>query len=98
MLTESIKTILFTIGILFSNPFVPDYGLQLAVAIVIGLILPEKIVNPLNEFVLLIPGVKKFEKFLSKNKKLKTIIPRIFAGYFFTYVIAGISLVIAYFL
>jgi len=93
----ALKNILFAIGLMFTNFIFPDFGIQFIVALSIGLILPEKIINPINKFILKIPGVKKFEELLSKNKKLKTIIPRIIAGYFFTYLIGGICLFVAYF-
>jgi len=92
-----LKNILLTIGLMFTNFIVPDFGIQFIVALSIGLILPEKIINPIHKLILKIPGVKNFEKFLSKNKRLKTIIPRIIAGYFFTYLIGSICLFLAYF-
>jgi hypothetical protein len=94
----TLKGAVMLIGIWFSNPFVPDFGTQLLAAVTIGLLLPEKIVNPLNELVLRIPGIKKFEGFLKKHKKLRTIIPRIFAGYVMTYIIGWSLLGIGYFL
>jgi hypothetical protein len=100
MLPEGItlKIALLTIGIWFSNPFVPDFGTQLLTATIIGLALPKKVVKPLDRLVLKIPGIRKFQKFLSKNERLKTIIPRIFAGYVITYIIGWSLLAIGYFL
>ncbi|MEM7827014.1 MAG: hypothetical protein QXQ40_02200 [Candidatus Aenigmatarchaeota archaeon] len=83
---------------MFTNFLIPDFGLQLIISLAIGMLLPERIVNPINNFVIKLPGVKRFENFLSKNKRLRTIIPRIIAGYFFTYLIGGIFLVIGYML
>lgn len=94
----TLKTIFITIGIWFSNPFVPDFGTQLLTAITIGMLLPEKIVIPLNKIVLKIPGIKSFENFLKKYKRFRTIIPRIFAGYVITYIIGWSLLLIGYFL
>lgn len=87
---------MLTIGLFFTNFFVPDFGLQFLVALTIGLILPQKIVEPIHKIIIKIPGVKKFESVLSKNKRLQTIIPRIIAGYFFTYLIGAICLFLAY--
>ncbi|MEM7816378.1 MAG: hypothetical protein QXZ20_00525 [Candidatus Aenigmatarchaeota archaeon] len=92
-----LKEILLTIGLFFTNFFIPDFGLQFLVAFIIGLILPERIVEPIHKIIVRIPGVKKFESILSKNKRLQTIIPRIIAGYFFTYLIGAICLLLAYF-
>jgi hypothetical protein len=93
-----LKNTLIAIGLMFTNFVVPDFGIQFIVSTAIGLMLPEKIVDPINKLVLKIPWVKVFEKTLSKNKRLKTIIPRIIAGYFFTYLIGGICLFVAYFI
>ncbi|MBU5678381.1 MAG: hypothetical protein KQA36_00610 [Candidatus Aenigmarchaeota archaeon] len=93
-----LKEVLITIGLFFTNFFVPDFGSQFLVALGIGLILPEKVVEPIHKIILKIPGVKKFESVLSKNKRLQTIIPRIIAGYFFTYLIGAICLLLAYLL
>jgi hypothetical protein len=93
-----LKNTLIAIGLMFTNFVIPDFGIQFIVSIAIGLMLPEKIVDPINKLVLKIPWVKVFEKALSKNKRLKTIIPRIIAGYFFTYLIGGICLFVAYFI
>lgn len=93
-----LKQVLLTIGLFFTNFFVPDFGLQFLTALAIGLILPEKVVEPIHKLIIRIPGVKKFEKILSKNKRLQTIIPRIIAGYFFTYLIGAICLLLAYYI
>lgn len=82
------------IGLLFSNPFIPDYGLQFIVALLIGLILPDCVVNPLDRLVKKVPGVERFTNWLGKNKKIRTLIPRILAGYFFTYLIGWLLLLI----
>lgn len=93
-----LREILLTIGLFFTNFFVPDFGLQFLVALAIGMILPERIVEPIHKIILKVPGVRKFENILSKNKRLQTIIPRIIAGYFFTYLIGVVCLIIAYFI
>ena len=101
------KTVLFTIWLLFSNPFVPDWGLQLMVSVVIGLLLPEIIVNPLDNLISRIPGVTRFKDYLhnherlkglysSKSKRLQQIIPRTIAGYVFTYLIGWTALLFWY--
>ncbi|MEM5766125.1 MAG: hypothetical protein QW423_00585 [Candidatus Aenigmatarchaeota archaeon] len=91
-----IRQILFLIGLLFSNPIVPDWGLQFAVSFLIGLILPDFIINPIDRVVRKIPGVEKFVEFLGRNKRIRTIIPRILAGYFFTYLIGWTFLLIGW--
>ncbi|MEM7826055.1 MAG: hypothetical protein QW451_00275 [Candidatus Aenigmatarchaeota archaeon] len=88
------RQIFLLIGLLFSNPFIPDYGLQFLAALLIGLILPDSIVNPIDKLVRKVPGVERFVKWLGKNKRIKTIIPRILAGYFFTYLIGWLLLFI----
>jgi hypothetical protein len=90
----SLRDALFLIGLMFSNPIVPDYGLQFFASLIIGLLLPEIIVNPIDKLVRKIPGVEKFVKHLGKNKRIKTIIPRILVGYFFTYIIGWSLLLI----
>lgn len=93
-----LKDILLVIAFLFTNPFVPDWGLQLIVATAIGMLLPELIVSPLDRAISRIPGVPRFKSFLAKNRRLQQIIPRIIAGYVVTYFIGWTSLVIALFL
>src|SRR5690606_11853862 len=104
----SIKTLLFTIWLLFSNPLVPDWGLQLLVSVAIGLLLPGSIVRPLDGLISKIPGVERFKQFLrthpklqgfytSRNQRLREILPRTIAGYLFTYLI-GWSAGILYYL
>ncbi|MDD1671838.1 MAG: hypothetical protein LUO82_02405 [Methanomicrobiales archaeon] len=93
-----LKDILLVIAFLFTNPFVPDWGLQLIVATAIGMLLPELIVSPLDRTISRIPGVPRFKSFLAKNRRLQQIIPRIIAGYVVTYFIGWTSLVIALFL
>jgi hypothetical protein len=91
-----IRQILFFIGLMFSNPIIPDYGLQFLVSLFIGLLLPDFIVESIDNLVRKIPGVEKFVKLLGKNKRIKTIIPRILAGYFFTYLIGWVFLLIGW--
>jgi hypothetical protein len=65
--------------IAFSSPvFRPP--LKVLVATVIGLILPDSVVQPLDHLISRIPGVTRFKTFLSSNKRLAQIIPRIIAG------------------
>jgi len=65
------------------------------VATIIGLILPERIVIPLDRLISKIPGITRFKRYLSKNKRLEQIIPRIIAGYVITYLIGWTSFFIA---
>jgi hypothetical protein len=44
------------------------------------LILPDFVVQPLDRLISRIPGVTRFKTFLSRNKRLAQIIPRIIAG------------------
>jgi hypothetical protein len=90
-----LRELLFIIAFFFTNPLVPDFGLQLVVATLIGLILPECIVKPLDTVISKIPGVTRFKRFLSRNKRLEQIIPRIIAGYVITYLIGWTSFLIA---
>lgn len=94
----TIKGAFILIGLWFSNPFVPDFGTQLLASFTIGMLLPQRIVEPLNNLVLKIPGIKIFEDFLSKHERFRTIIPRIFAGYVVTYAMGWSLLAIGYFL
>ncbi|MEM5879315.1 MAG: hypothetical protein QXU74_02370 [Candidatus Aenigmatarchaeota archaeon] len=91
-----VRQILFFIGLMFSNPVIPDWGLQFVVSFFIGLLLPDFIINPIDKLVRKIPGVEKFVRFLGKNKRIRTIIPRILAGYFFTYLIGWTFLLIGW--
>jgi len=93
-----LKTVLLTIGLMFSNPILMDFGLQFLASLAIGLILPKFMINPINTIMLKIPGVKTFEDFLSKNERLKTIVPRIIVGYLFTYIIGFVCLFLGYML
>lgn len=94
MLVETIKTTLITAGLLIGIPVVPDWGIQIAIAIIIGLVLPEKIIIPVDSFVKAIfPPATIFEEKLKNNKRLKKILPRIIAGYLFTFII-GMTLII----
>ncbi|MEM5829852.1 MAG: hypothetical protein QW040_04015 [Candidatus Aenigmatarchaeota archaeon] len=90
----SIKRVLFLIGLLFSNPIIPDWGLQFLASLFIGLLLPDFIITPIDKIVRKVPGVEKFVEVLGKNKRMRTIIPRILTGYFFTYLIGWIFLLI----
>ncbi|MDI6719000.1 MAG: hypothetical protein QMD46_05255 [Methanomicrobiales archaeon] len=103
------KTVLFTIWLLFSNPFVPDWGLQLLVSVIIGLLLPEIIVHPLDSLISRIPGVTRFKEYLRNHERLKglyssgsrrlqQIVPRTIAGYLFTYMIGWSALFLYWYL
>jgi hypothetical protein len=92
------------IVVLFSNPFVPDFGTQFLTALIIGLLLPCRIIDPVYNFIKTniiekFSVLRNFEKSLykhprvkklmkTKNERFKTIIPRIIAGYVVTYMIA----------
>jgi hypothetical protein len=100
--------ILALIAVLFSNPLVPDFGTQFLTALIIGMLLPSRVIDPIYNFmkrnlIEKISILKKFEKGLykhprvkkimkTKNERLKTIIPRIIAGYVVTYTIAYVLL------
>lgn len=95
------KNILLLIGLMFSNPVFPDFGLQLITSLAIGLLLPAGLINAINKMILKIPIVKWLNKKLKKDilknhKTLKNLIPRIFAGYIFTYAIGFLCLALAY--
>jgi hypothetical protein len=75
----------------------------------IGILLPERIVHPLDGLISRIPGVKRFKEYLrthrwmqrfhaSKSKRIQQIIPRIIAGYLFTYLIGWSALGLWYIL
>jgi hypothetical protein len=94
-MVNAVRDILLLIALFFTNPFVPDFGLQILIATAIGLILPRSVVDPLDRLISRIPGVTRFKKFLSRNERLSQIIPRIIAGYVITYLIGWISLFVA---
>lgn len=91
------------IALWFSNPLVPDFGIQFLTATTIGLLLPNQVVDPIYDFIeknilQKIPPLKKFEEGLYNHKRIRkimktkervrTLIPRIIAGYVVTYAIA----------
>ena len=93
MFIESLKTTLVTAGLLIGIPIFPDWGLQLAIAFFIGMLLPENFISPIDNFVKFIfPPTKIFEEKLGKFKRFKKFIPRIIAGYLFTFLI-GVTLI-----
>ena len=93
MLIEAIKAALVTAGLIIGIPVFPDFGIQAATAFFIGMALPENIIDPIDHFVKIIfPPAKTFEDKLKNHKRLKKLIPRIIAGYLFTFII-GISLI-----
>jgi len=93
MLIESVKTALVTAGLIIGIPVFPDWGIQLTIAFFIGMLLPEKAIRPLDNFVKIIfPPAKMFEDKMKKFKRFKKFIPRIIAGYLFTFII-GITLI-----
>jgi hypothetical protein len=94
----ALREILLLIAFFFTSPFVPDFGLQLVVATLIGLVLPDWVVTPLDNLITKVPGVTWFKRFLSRNRRLAQIIPRIIAGYVITYLIGWTSLLIALYL
>ncbi|KXA95753.1 hypothetical protein AKJ65_00820 [candidate division MSBL1 archaeon SCGC-AAA259E19] len=63
--------------------------------------MPKFIVNPLNKFLLMIPligwGIGWFEEKLEGHERVQTAFPRLLAGYFFTYLIGGICLLLYFF-
>jgi hypothetical protein len=102
MPTEGLKEILLLIASLLLNPFLPSFGLQTAISIAIGMMLPQRFVEPINLILYKIPLINKalirFEKKLKQRKRLKTTIPRILAGYFITSLVGGILLITAFIL
>lgn len=93
MSLPAIKSILITAGLLIGMPVVPDWGIQIAIALAIGLILPHKIIKPIDNFVKVIfPPAKMFEEKLHSHPRFKKLIPRIIAGYLFTFLI-GVTLI-----
>lgn len=98
--TLGLEKILLLIGTWFSNPFIPDFGVQFGLSTAIGLLLPERIVKPISKSIEKIPGIgkfiQKFEKKLENYEKFKYIVPRIIAGYAITYCI-GAGSIIAYY-
>jgi len=93
-----LKYILLVIGLLFSNFIIPDFGLQLGVSFLIGMILPDRIIEPIDNILRKIPPIRFFERKMRKHKKFKHIFPRILAGYLFTYIIGWTCLILAYLL
>jgi hypothetical protein len=93
MFVETLKTTLITAGLLIGIPIFPDWGIQLAIAFFIGMFLPEKSITPIDNFIkMILPPVKIFEEKLKKFPRFKKFIPRIIAGYLFTFLI-GIALI-----
>ena len=93
MFIETLKTTLITAGLLIGIPVFPDWGLQILIAFVIGMLLPERIIKPIDNFVKTIfPPAKIFEEKLGNHERFRKFIPRIIAGYMFTFLI-GISLI-----
>jgi len=93
MWLQAIKSALVTAGILIGLPGVPDWGIQITVAFFIGMLLPERIVEPVDHFVKIVfPPAEVFEDKMKRYRKFKKIIPRLIAGYFFTFII-GVTLI-----
>ncbi|MCD6477588.1 MAG: hypothetical protein J7K87_01160 [Candidatus Aenigmarchaeota archaeon] len=87
--------ILVAIGLIVGMPGVPDFGIQLTLAIIIGMLLPESVIKPINVFLIeILPPMNSFEYKLRKIPRIKTIIPRIIAGYLFTFVIGLVLIAI----
>ncbi|KXA97993.1 hypothetical protein AKJ40_04990 [candidate division MSBL1 archaeon SCGC-AAA259M10] len=70
-----LKNILLFIGLGFSNPVFPDMGSQFLTAAILETLIPEKLVDPLNCFLLKIfligLGIQKFEQKLENTEKFK---------------------------
>jgi len=93
MFIETLKTTLITAGLLIGIPIFPDWGIQITIAFFIGMLLPEKCIKPIDNFVkTILPPVVIFEEKLEKFPKFKKFIPRIIAGYLFTFLL-GVSLI-----
>jgi len=96
---EDLAQILFLIGGLLLNPFLPSFGLQAMLSIAIGMMLPQRVVEPISRVLHKIPVVNIvihwFENRLMERKRLKTVISRVIAGYFFTSLIGGVFILIA---
>ena len=93
MLIEAVKSTLVTAGLIIGIPIFPDGGIQFAAAFTIGMLLPEKFISPLDKFVKFIfPPAKIFEEKMKKFKRFNKIIPRLIAGYLFTFLI-GVTLI-----
>lgn len=99
---EVLRGIVFFIGATFTNPVVPDFGLQFAAACAIGAVLPKSFINPMNELVLRLPligtVVQKFEKVLKRHEGVRTMVPRIISGYMVTYAIGFSAMFLSVFL
>ncbi|MCD6396603.1 MAG: hypothetical protein J7L71_03610 [Spirochaetaceae bacterium] len=95
MSLEAIRGFLITAGLLIGMPVLPDWGIQIAIAVIIGLVLPQSFIEPINKFILeILPPIRLFEEKLKKVPRLKTIIPRIIAGYLVTFLIGLILITI----
>jgi len=91
----AIRGFLITAGLFIGMPVIPDGGIQITIAIIIGLTLPESFIEPINKFILeILPPIRLFEEKLKKFPRLKTIIPRIIAGYLITFLIGLILITI----
>lgn len=99
MSAEGLKEILFLVASLLLNPFLSSFGLQTVISIAVGMVLPQRFVEPINRVLYRIPLINKvvvrFEEKLKQRKRLRTTIPRVLAGYFLTSLVGGILLLIA---
>jgi hypothetical protein len=89
--------LLLILGMMLTNPFVPDFGLQFGLSAAIGYLMPEKMIDGLYENAVKIPligkGVRKFEDKLKNHRRLGNFARRLIAGYVATYTIGGACLV-----
>jgi hypothetical protein len=97
---DVLRWTLLLIGGLLLNPFLPTFGLQLAVSVAIGMLLPQRIIEPVNHILHRIPVVKNvvrwFEDKLRKKRRLRTTIPRVLVGYCFTSLLSIVAIFISY--
>ncbi|NIQ04585.1 MAG: hypothetical protein GWO20_02290 [Candidatus Korarchaeota archaeon] len=86
MTGEDLRRILALIVGLLINPLLPSFGLQAMLSIAIGMMMPQRVVEPVNDILHKVPVisnvVSRFENNLVKRKRLRTTIPRVLAGYF----------------
>jgi len=99
MTVEDLRRILILIGGLLLNPLLPSFGLQAMLSIAIGMVLPQRVVEPINDILHRVPVissvVSRFESKLVKRKRLRTAIPRVLAGYFLSSLLGGAAILIA---
>lgn len=95
----SLRATLIAAGLLIGVPIFPDWGIQITLSTAIGLVLPQRVIRPMNLLVLVIaPPAIVFERKLSHRPRLKHLIPRIMAGYLVTILIGAILIITGYLL